>query len=64
MKAKKEIVFYHRGFIEHGNLHTGYKWTEGFSSNSDNDLMLYPWSTKSECRKEAKELGLKCKFQY
>jgi hypothetical protein len=60
-KAKKEIIFYHRGFIERG---AKYKWVEGFSSNSDNDLMLYPWQTKSECRREAKALGLKCRFQY
>lgn len=59
MKTRPEIVYHYRGPIERG---ADYHWTEGYSRNSVEGGILYPWMTKAECRHDAKALGGKATF--
>jgi len=55
----KTIIFHYRGMVERG---ANYTWTDGYSQNGPNGSILYPWSTRKECRQEAKQLGTKAVF--
>lgn len=55
----KTIKFYYRGLIEAGK---NYRWVEGYSANSENGKVLYPWQTRRRCQAEAKAEGLRAVF--
>jgi hypothetical protein len=57
----KTLTFYYRGDIERGTGN-GYAWRRGYSINSDDGLVIYPWNTKQECQAEAKRKGAKAVF--
>ena len=46
------IKYFYRGPIERGK---DYTWKDGYSPNTIEGNIIYPWSTKQECRKEAKD---------
>lgn len=48
-----------RGMIESGS---DYHWAEGYSATSESGGVLYPWMTKMECCREAKEQGCSAAF--
>lgn len=56
---RKEITYHYRGSIERGK---NYNWKDGYSQNSPEGLVYYPWNTRAECRREAKNLGGKAVF--
>lgn len=60
-QQQQRINYYYRGQIERGPKYT---WTEGWSANSEDGLPLYPWSTKRECRAEAKKVDARAIFIY
>ena len=57
---KKIIVYKYRGPIERGPR---YEWRDGYSADSENGGVLYPWNTKRECQSQARKLGCKAVFQ-
>jgi len=57
----KTITYYYRGLIERG-VGGRYEWREGFSENSPGGRPLYPWSTKRECQRAARQQGAKAVF--
>jgi hypothetical protein len=57
--SPRERIYHYRGGVERG---ARYEWRDGYSQNSAEDLPLYPWSTRSECRAEAKKDGYKAVF--
>jgi len=59
----KRISYYYRGMIEHGTG-CGYRWVEGWSAQSSNNLPLYPWMTKRQCQQDAKRQGARAVFVY
>lgn len=56
---RPEIIYHYRGQIERG---ADYHWADGYSRNSVEGGVLYPWMTKRECQTDAKELGGKAVF--
>ncbi len=56
----KPIIEYHyRGQVERGTG-AGYEWVNGYSSFADQEAkrgILYPWMTRRECQREAKNRG-------
>ena len=58
-KTVKTITYHYRGLIERGPR---YDWREGYSAVGENGGVLYPWSTKRECQREAKKQGKKAVF--
>lgn len=54
-----EIPYYYRGQIERGPR---YEWRDGYSSNSPEGFVRYPWMTKRECQRDAKARGGKAVF--
>jgi hypothetical protein len=59
----KRISYYYRGMIERG-ANANYRWTEGWSAQSDDNLPLYPWMTKRECQQEANRQDARAVFVY
>ena len=59
---RPEIKFYYRGDIERGDLVKGYRWTRGYSPNSEEGFVTYPWMTKRECQRSAMRTGAKAVF--
>lgn len=59
MKKHPIRYYYFRGLIECGKH---FNWTNGYSADSENGNVLYPWMTKRQCQREAKSLGLKAVF--
>jgi hypothetical protein len=59
--CRPEIVFHYRGEIERGSAR-GYKWHEGWSRNSPNGGIEYPWLTRREAQRYAISLGGKAVF--
>lgn len=59
----RRISYYYRGQIERG-ANSNYRWIEGWSAQSDDNLPLYPWITKRECQQEAKQQGARAVFVY
>jgi len=63
--ARKTIVYYFRGNVERG---TGkpipYRWHAGYSENSADGSVLYPWMTYTECLADARKRGARavCRF--
>lgn len=62
MAKKPEMIFHLRGYIERGDGKGGYVWKEGYSQNSENGNVLYPWNTFRECQREAVVAGCKAVF--
>lgn len=58
-QTKRIITYYYRGLIERG---ADYHWTEGYSENSESGHPIYPWSTKRECQRAAKQQDAKAVF--
>jgi hypothetical protein len=59
MTTKPTKRYDYRGLIERG---AQYRWVEGYSETTPNGNPLYPWSTRRECRAEAKADGFKAIF--
>ena len=58
-----DIVYYFRGDIERWNAaRRSYEWKPGYSESGSTGGTLYPWSTKAECRAEAKARGGRAVF--
>lgn len=53
----KTIIYIYRGLIEHGR-----RWVEGYSETTQSGTVIYPWLSKSACRKEARAKGAKAVF--
>ena len=56
---RTEKAFHYRGGIERGPR---YEWRDGYSAEGEGGGVLYPWSTRGECRAEAKADGFKAVF--
>lgn len=52
-----EMVFYYRGMIESSS-----GWIEGYSTNTENGGIMYPWYGKKTCQEDAKICGKKAVF--
>lgn len=60
---QRSVTFYYRGQIEIGDLEHGYHWVDGYSRKGPGGGVVYPWSTKSRCRAEAKAEGAVALFR-
>lgn len=58
---KLTIIYVYRGLIERGTGR-GYKWTEGWSAQTPEGHILYPWMTRRECYRDAATHGAKAIF--
>lgn len=57
-EKKPEIKFYYRGPIEVG-VGNSYAWRDGYSENSPEGHVQYPWMTARTCQKIARDKGAK-----
>jgi len=60
-KAKRDIIYKFRGMIEVPSGGT-YRWTYGYSEDSPNGGVYYPWMQKRACQRDAKAQGGKAVF--
>lgn len=56
---RPERIYHYRGGIERG---ARCEWRDGYSAEGEGGGVLYPWSTRGECRSEAKREGFKAVF--
>lgn len=56
-----KIIYKFRGRIERLSK-GGCRWVNGYSPDSDNGAVTYPWATKKECQQEATAQGKKAVF--
>lgn len=56
MKKRPVRKYYYRGPIERGR-----EWKEGYS-RGESPFVEYPWSTRGECRTQAKGDGFRAAF--
>ena len=59
MSKRKPLIYHYRGPIERGS---NYAWRDGYSSKGKGGGVIYPWSTRRECKSEAKAMGMKAVF--
>lgn len=57
-KKRPERAYHFRGGIERG---ARYDWKDGYSETINGNVS-YPWSTRTECRKEALADGYRAVF--
>lgn len=60
---KPTRTYYYRGQIERGTGRPGYAWRDGYSANSPEGFVLFPWMTKRECQADAKKDGYRAVFE-
>lgn len=58
----KEKVYFYRGQIERVTSCGQGRWTEGYSGVGAAGGVLYPWNTKRECQREARDEGKVARF--
>lgn len=58
----KEKVYFYRGQIERVTSRGQGRWTEGYSGVGAAGGVLYPWNTKRECQREARDEGKVARF--
>jgi len=56
---KKERIYHYRGGVERGPR---YDWRDGYSETTETGGIVYPWSTRAECGREAKADGVRAVF--
>ena len=56
------IEYFYRGQIECGNGKGSYVWRDGYSANSKEGRVLYPWMSFRECQRDAAAQGKKAKI--
>lgn len=61
MTKRPEAIYHYRGPIERG-IGGSYVWHDGYSQNSPEGGVYYPWNTRAECRRSAKLEGKKAVF--
>lgn len=60
-KLRPVRVFHYRGGVERG-IGGSYEWRDGYSENSEDGLVLYPWNTRHEIRRDGAKQGFKAVF--
>ncbi len=58
---KQTITYHYRGQIE-VQTRKGYEWRDGYSADSATGGVLYPWETKTQCRRDAETQGKRALF--
>lgn len=58
----KTITYFYRGGVERGTG-KGYQWRNGYSENSADGSVVYPWMTRRECEADARTRGAVAKFE-
>ncbi len=57
------VTYFYRGMIERWSpSRRGYVWRRGYSAAGERGGVLYPWSTRAECREEARREGATAEF--
>jgi hypothetical protein len=59
---EKSIIYTYRWLIERGTGAPGYAWKDGYSEDSPNGGVSYPWMTKAECQQDAARRGARALF--
>jgi len=64
MKPRPERVYHYHGLVErmHRNKTLEFYWRAGYSESSERGAITYPWATRAECRREAKQDNMKAVF--
>lgn len=58
------VTYVYRGRIERWSAsRRSYVWRRGYSATGESGGPLYPWSTKAECRAEARRDGATAVFE-
>jgi len=60
-KTMQIIIYYYRGDVERGTG-CGYAWRPGYSENTPDGAITYPWMTVRECQDDARKRGAIAKF--
>lgn len=68
MKTKETITYYLRGSIERSSRakrdgRVDYIWKDGYSPNTTEGHIIYPWVTKREAQIQEKAQGRKVLFE-
>lgn len=56
------ITYHYRGGVERGTG-SGYRWHDGYSENSPDGSITYPWMTTRECQADARTRNAKAIFE-
>lgn len=60
MRQAPEIVIYtYRGRVERGSR---YDWQDGYSATTLDGSVLYPWMTRRECQRDARQQRKRARF--